>query len=213
MKGSNIILLLSTLASSDGLDKSITTGFRGTNLGEIPRLKSLYGRLPNLTLTVSITISRFHEANGNIVIIKAKTQPVSIKGFDINMSGPPAPNPAPVEIHVLPGVDPGKKSSSHVYQKIFAGSILGAGKNNVTSLPELTNPVVIPAGASYSFYITVANYSLYTYMHFDKNLGGQGSVMASDDNLEVIQGYALAYPFFAYNGDWRWNGEEHIIRK
>ncbi len=127
------------------------------------------------------------------------------------MAGPPAPNPAPVEIYFLPGVDPGKKSSTHVYQKIFEGSIFGAGKNNVTSLPRLTNPVVIPAGSSYSFYITVANYTLGTTVSFDKNLGGLGSVMASDEYIEVLQGYALAYPFFAYNGDYRWNGEEHSI--
>ena len=130
------------------------------------------------------------------------------------MAGQPIrSNPAPLEIYFLPDVDPGKKSSTHVYQKIFEGSIFGAGKNNVTSLPELTNPVVIPAGSSYSFYITVANYTLGTTLYYHKNLGGVGSVMASDEYMEVLQGYALAYPFFAYSGDWRWNGEEHSINK
>ncbi len=70
------------------------------------------------------------------------------------------------------------------------------GKINVTTSPELAIPVVILAGSSYLFYITVANYTLGTYLYLFKNLnlGGVGSMMASDEYMEVLQVYALAYP-------------------
>jgi hypothetical protein len=123
------------------------------------------------------------------------------------MAGPPKPNPAPVEIYFAPGVDPGKKTSAFPYQRIYNGTIFGQGKNNITSLPELESPVVIPAGASYSFYITVANYTLGTVLYFHQGTV-PGSVMASDEYVELLQGYALAYPFFAYTDEWRWNGEK-----
>ncbi len=92
------------------------------------------------------------------------------------MAGPPKPkpNPAPVEIYFAPGVDPGKKTSAFPHQKIYNGTIFGQGKNNVTSLPELESPVVIPAGASYSFYIIVANHTLFSYRYGPGKCDGIG---------------------------------------
>ena len=148
-----------------------------------------------------------HKADGNIFTVKAKTQPISIKGFDINMVH--APNPATVEIYFSPGIDPGKKTSAFPYQKIYNGTIFGQGKNNVTSLPELVSPVVIPAGASYSFYITVAKFSL-GYMQCTK-VSSVGGVSASNEFVEVLDGYSMGHPFLYYNTGQRWNGEKRMI--
>eukprot|EP00579_Thalassiosira_antarctica_P010430 CAMPEP_0201908862 /NCGR_PEP_ID=MMETSP0903-20130614/840_1 /ASSEMBLY_ACC=CAM_ASM_000552 /TAXON_ID=420261 /ORGANISM="Thalassiosira antarctica, Strain CCMP982" /LENGTH=368 /DNA_ID=CAMNT_0048443295 /DNA_START=177 /DNA_END=1283 /DNA_ORIENTATION=- len=172
-----IILLLLVVPPSLGLDVSITTGFAGTN-----------------------------QANGNIFTIKAKSQPISITSFDINMSGPPSPNPAPLEVHFLPGIDPGYSDpQTYPYQMIFQGDIAGQGKGSVTSLPDFTNPVVIPAGATYSFYITVADLWLGTNLWY--NIGSAvGSVVASDQYMEIGEGYALGYAFLGYSDKRRWNG-------
>ena len=147
-------------------------------------------------------------ANGNIFTIKAKGgQPVSITSFDINMSGPPAPNPAPLEIGFLPGIDPGYRNArSYPYQLIFQGDVAGQGKGSVTTLPDFDAPVVIPAGATYSFYVTVADLRLGTNLWY--NIGSAvGSVVASDGHVEVGEGYAVGYPFLGYSDERRWNGE------
>ena len=206
-----IILLLSAVIPSSGQDVSITTGFAGTNTGKsvfvfvfCMRTFSLLARPSFLNLPL---FSFPLLANGNIFTIKAKTQSIAIKSFDINMSGPPAPNPAPVEVYFAPGIDPGSyQPSSFPYQLIFQGDITGEGTGNVTSLPDFATPVVIPAGATYSFYITVANLWLGTNLWY--NIGSQvGSIVASDDNLEIGEGYAVAYPFLGYSAQRRWNGK------
>ena len=125
------------------------------------------------------------------------------------MAGPPAPNPAPLEIYFLPYVDPGDRTAKP-YQMVLKGNITGAGFGKVTSLPTLAAPVMIPAGATYSFYITVANRTLGTSLGFNRGTG-VGSVAASDYNLEIGEGYSLAYPFGTYTADMRWNGESCVM--
>mmetsp|Transcript_7187 Transcript_7187/g.15633 ORF Transcript_7187/g.15633 Transcript_7187/m.15633 type:complete len:347 (+) Transcript_7187:77-1117(+) len=171
------VLLLSGVRSNHGLDTSLTTGFAGTN-----------------------------KANGNIFTIKAKGgQSVSITSFDINMDGPPRPNPAPIEVHVLPGIDPGYYDPSSPYQLIYQDDVMGQGRGNVTTLPDFSSPVVIPAGATYSFYVTVANLQLGTHLWY--NFGsGVGNIYAQDDDLEIGEGWALGYPFLGYSAPRKWNG-------
>ncbi|KAL9180649.1 hypothetical protein ACHAXT_011102 [Thalassiosira profunda] len=174
------ILLLAAASPSLGQDVSLTTGFAGTN-----------------------------QANGNIFTIKAKSQPISIKRFDVNMSGPPAPNPAPTEVYFLPAIDPGyQDTQTYPYQKIFDGMVDGQGKGSVTPLPAFDSPVVIPAGATYSFYITTVGLQLGTNLWY--NIGSNvGDVVASDANIEVGEGWALGYPFLGYSDQRRWNGNVH----
>jgi hypothetical protein len=125
------------------------------------------------------------------------------------MAGPPAPNPAPLEIYFLPYVDPGD-GTAKPYQMVFKGNITGAGFGKVTSLPALATPVMIPADAAYSFYITIANRTLGTSVGYNRG-SGVGSVAASDDHLEIGEGYSLAYPFGVYTAGMCWNGESCFI--
>ena len=129
------------------------------------------------------------------------------------MAGQPIrPNPAPLEIYFLPGVDPGNRNNIPVYQKIFDGTIgPGEGRNNATILPELANPVVIPAGSSYSFYITFTNSTLGTM--YLKSVSSVGSVAASDEYVDVLDGYGMLYPFSLYSPGCRWNGEAYTLSK
>lgn len=213
-----IILLLSTVIPSHGQDASITTGFAGTNMGKSDSVFSLLFivMIHPLTRLFPFYYYPTFTANGNIFTIKAKsTESIAINSFDINMSGPPAPNPAPLEVYFLPGIDPGSyQPSTHPYQMIYQADVSGEGKGNVTSLPDFATPVIIPPGATYSFYITIANLWLGTNLWY--NVGSQvGSIVASDDYLEIGEGYAVAYPFLGYSAQRRWNGKrdlnEHIM--
>lgn len=122
------------------------------------------------------------------------------------MAGPPAPNPAPLEIWFLPYLDPGDRTAKPYYQMALRENITGAGFGKATSLPALETPITIPAGAAYSFYITIANMTLGTTLGFTRG-SGVGSVAASDDHLEIGEGYILPYPFRSYTADMRWNGK------
>ena len=77
----------------------------------------------------------------------------------------------------------------------------------------MATPVVIPAGASYSFYITVANATLGTLLNFQSG-SGMGNVSAFDENIEIHNGYSMLYPFKSYNTNtgkgWKWNGKNLI---
>ena len=122
------------------------------------------------------------------------------------MAGPPSPNPAPVEVWFMPGIDPGDRSAQP-YQKIFEGDITGQGKGLVTVLPDFTSPVVIPAGSTYSFYVTVADLHLGTYIFY--NLGTTvGTVYSQDQYMEIAEGYAMGYPFLGYSASRKWNGKK-----
>lgn len=145
-------------------------------------------------------------ANGNIFTISAKSQAVSITSFDINMDGASTPQPAPVQIYVLPTTDPGFASNSYPYTKIFDENVTGKGKGNTTVLPDLATPVIIPAGSTYSFYITVASLSFGTNIWYNTGVA-VGDIVASDQYISIGEGYALGYPFLGYTSKRRWNGE------
>ncbi|KAL7440861.1 hypothetical protein ACHAXH_006843 [Discostella pseudostelligera] len=103
------------------------------------------------------------------------------------------------------GIDPGFSSVNYPYTKIFQNNVTGEGKGNVTELPDLTTPVIIPAGSTYSFYITVASLSFGTNIWY--NIGvAVGDIVASDELISIGEGYALGYPFVGYTPKRRWNG-------
>lgn len=192
-----------------GLDTSLSAGFAGTTKGkfhivfQIPMLPTLFvGARSNLIHLLLV----LYTANGNIFTITAKTEAVSITSFDINMDGASTPQPAPVEIYFHPGVDPGFASVNFPYTKVFQDNVTGKGKGNVTELPDLTSPVTIPAGSTYSFYITVASLSFGTNIWYNTGVA-VGDIVASDQYISIGEGYALGYPFLGYTPKRRWNGE------
>ena len=104
------LLLFSALVSCHGLDTMLTAGFNATN-----------------------------RATGNLFTMKNKAESsISIKRFDINMGGTNEPNPAPVEIWIATGVDPGFKTSSFNYTKILEQTVVFAGKDKCLIFANLT---------------------------------------------------------------------------
>ena len=85
--------------------------------------------------------------------------------------------------------------------------VTGQGKGSTTALPDFTIPVNIPAFAKQSFYVTSADEKDVWY-----GLGQQlGQAYASDDNLDVLEGYALGYGFKGASSPRRWNGKWMLI--
>jgi hypothetical protein len=146
--------------------------------------------------------------NGNIFGIKAKIEPITILGFDVNMDS--APNQT-VEIYFHPGLDPGFASpQDYPYTKIFQQNVTGMGKGNVTTLSYLSFPVTIPANATYSFYITTTTTTTTAggaKLWYNAGLA-VGDIVASDQHVKIGEGYAVSYPFLSYIKRKRWNGED-----
>jgi hypothetical protein len=139
-------------------------------------------------------------ADGNMFEIAAKDQPVLIERLDINMGE----GTEPVEVYYRPGHVNYTYDDS--YKLIFGGNITSAGKGLATPLPPFTSPVLVTPGTPVTFYVTIAN-------RYGANLWysigvGSGTTYASDENIDIIEGYASGYPWtgqVAY--DRQWNGK------
>lgn len=172
-----ICALLSLIALSHGVETSLSASFSGNETG-----------------------------NGNIFGIKAKIEPITIIGFDVNMDS--ASN-QDVEIYFHPGIDPGfADPQNYPYTKIFQQNVTGMGNGNVTALPDLSFPVLIPANATYSFYITTTTTTAGGAKLWYNAGVAVGDIVASDQHVKVGEGYAVSYPFLSYIRRKRWNGED-----
>ena len=141
--------------------------------------------------------------HGNIFGIRAKIQPITISSFDINIDS--TSNQA-VEIYYLPNIDPGFASpQDYPYTRVFQMNVTGRGKGNVTTLPDMPVPIIIPANATYSFYITTTTTGGAQLWY---NAGvAVGDIVASDQYVKIGEGYSVSYPFQDYTKRKRWNGE------
>ena len=79
----------------------------------------------------------------------------------------------------------------------------------------MANPVVIPAGESYSVYVTVANATLGTVLNFQSG-SGMGNVSVFDEHIEIYNGYSMLYSFMSYSSNfgkgWKWNGKNLSVQ-
>lgn len=131
--------------------------------------------------------------------IRAKDQSVLIERFDINMDA--ATDPVQV-YYRLGAVDYIYDDS---YKLIYGGDITGNGKGVATPLPAFTSPVLVSPGSPVTFYVTVAKHDGANVWY--SNGVGSGTTYASDDNINLIEGYASGYPWKAHALDRQWNGK------
>lgn len=152
------------------------------------------------TLSVSAGFGGTKQADGNMFEIRAKTQPVVIERFDINMDV----GEYPVQVYYRPGIADYRYDDS--YRLAFGSNITGVGKGLVTPLPNLASSVTVFPGEPMTFYVTVASEdTTAANLWYDDGVGA-GTIYASDDNINLIEGYASGYPWRAFALDRRWNG-------
>ena len=112
----------------------------------------------------------------------------------------------PIEVWYRPGTASPYYESS--YKNALQKTITGQGKGNVTSLPAFAIPIVIPAGSTYTLYVTAAVSEVFRLW---RDVGQQlHQVYASDKYLEIKEGYASGYPLAGDVSPRRWNGKSQL---
>ena len=126
---------------------------------------------------------------GNLFDIEAVKE-IQILGFDIRIQGGVTNFTA--EVYTKAGTYVGFESNAAAWTLIQRATGVRNTGGALTPLPLLPNPIVIPAGAKQSFYVTITvNGLLYT------NIAPQteGSVFDEDSNLKLLIGKGVSYPF------------------
>lgn len=139
-------------------------------------------------------------SDGNMFSITA-IENIIITGFEGHIG---AGQSADIELYYKKGTYYGYENNPSAWHfSGFANGVSGMGVGVPTNYP-LPLSLMIPAGNTYSFYITSkANNINYTYGNLE------GSVFAADGNLEVKEGIAITYPFGATLQPVQWNGIIH----
>lgn len=109
------------------------------------------------------------------------------------------------EIYYKPGTHVGNEMNTGAWNLLGSASgVISNGTNTSTPIPIPIN-ITIPAGETYSFYITITNGSNIRF-----TLGSfVGKVSAQDANLLVKEGTGNDYPFGYPSQPWKWNGIIH----
>lgn len=153
--------------------------------------------------SLTTTFSSNNSMNGNMFEINAINS-VIIKSFDGNLQ-PPSQN---MLIYYRPGSYTGFELSSAGWTLVgTANGVVSNGDDVATPIPIPVN-VTIPAGQTYSFYITTdgsgpngrINYTDGTTEH---------AVYVSDSNIQILEGIGVEYPFADTFVPRIWNGTVH----
>ena len=138
--------------------------------------------------------------------IRAKDKPVLIEAFHVRMSL----KTDNVAVYYRPGHVDNRGYDNESYQLIYeAPNVVGDGKDYATPLPPFNPPVVVNPGTPMTFYVSVTNNTWEGANLWYTNGEGTGTIMASDNNINVIEGTACAYPCTWPVMDKRWNGFIH----
>lgn len=138
-------------------------------------------------------------ASGQIFEVVAKSQAISITSFDVNMDA----GTDEVSVYSRPGDL--VASDDGLWLLISAFNVTGQGRGLKTSLPSFDFPVVVPAGLKQSFY--VATNSTTIDFWYSTGTGTElGTVLASNDDMDVYEGYAIGNAWRGYAVPRQWNG-------
>ncbi len=143
-------------------------------------------------------------ADGCMFEIRAKDNPVLIEAFHVHMTR----KTDNVAVYYRPGHVDYRYDDS--YQLIYeAPSVAGAGKGLATLLPPFDPPVVVNPGTPITFYVSVTNNTSEGANLWYTEGEGSGTIMASDNNINVIEGMASGYPWKWHVMNRKWNGYVH----
>lgn len=138
---------------------------------------------PSVINNLLTTSAGGNQHSGNMFEIRALT-PITIDSFHVN----PQNASGTVMVYYKAGSYSGYELQSNAWTLVGSAYVVYTG--NLTSLPIHIN-VPIPANTTYSFYVT---YNSSTALKYTDG-SSEGSVYASNSDLEFLQGIGLSYPF------------------
>lgn len=146
------------------------------------------------------TLAGGNNHRGNMFSITAIND-VIISGFDAH----PMDNTT-IEIYYKTGTFVGFENNAAAWTLAGSAAVVAQPFGTATPIP-VSMSLSIPAGQTYSFYISSTNTAIslnYT------NGSGVGNVYSSDANIQFIEGYGIEYPFSGSPFSPRvWNGIIH----
>ncbi len=141
--------------------------------------------VPGAATSLLTTLAAGNNHRGNMFDIVA-TNTVLITGFDAHPMGNTT-----IEIYYRPGTFVGFESSSAGWTLVGSAAVTAQPYGTATPIP-LNVGVTIPAGQTYSFYVTSTNVSV--SLNYS-NGSAVGTVQSSDANIQFLQGKGMEYPF------------------
>lgn len=196
-----ILLLLSIFAMNPSVHSQCETSVYPEDsticLGDTVNLTA-YG--PSTDLTTTFSAGNNHR--GNMFDIVA-VNTVTIESFDAHPMGNTT-----IEIYYKVGGFAGSESNPGAWTLVGSAAVVAQPTGTPTPVP-VSIGVTIPAGQTYSFYVTSSN----TAVSINYSDGTTpGAVYASDGNIQFLEGVGLEYPFTAGGGTFSpriWNGNIH----
>ncbi|KAL7501649.1 hypothetical protein ACHAWT_009461 [Skeletonema menzelii] len=139
-------------------------------------------------------------ADGSIFEVVSKGQQLSITSLDVNMDA----GTDTVSVYARPGNLVASNDGGWLLIKSF--EITGQGRGVVTSLPDFDSPIIVPAGFKQSFYIETNSTDIDFWYGDGTELG---TVLSSNDDLSVLEGYAIGHAWRGFAAPRQWNGAVH----
>ncbi|MDA8105925.1 MAG: IPTL-CTERM sorting domain-containing protein [Nitrospiraceae bacterium] len=146
-----------------------------------------FGATNASALSLTTTYAGGNGQDGNMFSITALNA-VTITGFDGNLD-PPSDN---YRIYYKTGTYQGFEANPGAWTLVgTANNVTSAGANVPTHIPITVN-VAIPAGQTYSFYITTDGTGS-GVRYTDGST--EGAVYVQDSNIQILEGIGVEYPF------------------
>ncbi len=152
--------------------------------------------------TLTTTLAAGNNHRGNMFSIVALNT-VLITSFDAHPMGD-----TDIEVYYRSGSYIGFESSSVGWTLVGSASVIAQPQGTATPIP-LAIDVTIPAGQTYSFYVTSSNVAV--SLNYS-NGTTEGNILSQDANIQFLEGKGMEYPFAAGGGTFSprvWNGNIH----
>lgn len=134
------------------------------------------------------------------------TNTVTLICFDLNLILGSSGN---YEIYYKVGSYVGSESNPAAWTLIGSNPSVACVGFDLPSPMDIPLNLVIPAGQTYSFYVTATNTAATTGIRYTNNAGY--TTIASDANIAIAGGIGKAYPFGANYANRSFNGTVHYV--
>lgn len=154
------------------------------------------------TPALTTTFAGGNGQNGNMFDVVALRN-VAVHGFDLNLD----PGTWNLEVYAVTGGGTciGKEANASAWTLVgSAAGVVATAANVATPLP-IAIDTLVRAGQTQGFYVTVTNGVAINYTDGTT----LGAVYAQDDDLQILEGHGVAYPFAGTFTPRIWNGTLH----